>query len=384
MKTKSLVLGLVAAGALGLGGYGLYALGKRHGDTMPTAMAQAAAGDKADPSTGRKVLYWHDPMVPAQKFDKPGKSPFMDMQLVPVYANGGGDEGSVAVSPRVQQSLGIRTAVVAAGSMTSSVEAVGSIAFNERDQAVVQARAAGYVEKLHVRAMLDPVKKGQPLADLFVPEWIAAQEEFLSVRRMQGTDLAPLVDGARQRMRLVGMSDEQIRRVEQTGKAQPRITLVAPIGGVLVELTAREGMTVMPGATLFRISGLATVWANADVPESQSALLRPGTAVEARSPALPGTTFKGKVQALLPEVNQATRTVRARIELANPQGRLVPGMFVSVALGMVAEQGLMVPSEAVIQTGRRTVVMVAEGDGRFKPVDVEIGRESDGDRKSVV
>ena len=143
MKTESLVFGLVAAGALGLGGYGLYALGKRHGDAVPTAMAQAAASDKADPSTGRKVLYWHDPMVPAQKFDKPGKSPFMDMQLVPVYADGAGDEGSVAVSPRVQQSLGIRTAEVAAGSMASSVEAVGSIAFNERDQAVVQARAAG-------------------------------------------------------------------------------------------------------------------------------------------------------------------------------------------------------------------------------------------------
>jgi len=381
MKLKSLVLGLVAAGVLGASGYGLYALGKRHGGdgaTAPTAAAAGASGDKIDPATGRKVLYWHDPMVPGQKFDKPGKSPFMDMQLVPVYADASGDEGTVGVSPRVQQNLGIRTAEVARGEMTPRVEAAGSIAFNERDQAFVQARSAGFVEKLYVRATLDPVRKGQPLAELYVPDWVAAQEEFLSVRRMRGTDLAVLVDGARQRMRQVGMTDDQIGLVERAGRVQPRITLVAPTSGVIVELTAREGMTVMPGATLFRINGLSTVWANADVPESQSALLRPGTTVEARSPALPGKVFKGKVQAILPEVNQATRTIKARIELANPQSQLSPGMFVGVALNADVEQGLMVPTEAIIQTGRRMVVMVAEGDGKFRPVDVEIGNESNG------
>src|SRR5258705_6212950 len=172
--------------------------------------------------------------------------------------------------------------------LSPQVSAVGSIAFNERDQAIVQARATGYVERLHVRATLDHVAKGQPLVDLYVPDWIAAQEEFLSVQRMQGTDLAVLVDGARQRMRQVGMNDDQIRLVEKTGKTQPRVTLVAPTGGVVVELLAREGMTVLSGATLFRISGLTTVWANAELPESQSALLRPGANVQARSAAAPG------------------------------------------------------------------------------------------------
>jgi Cu(I)/Ag(I) efflux system membrane fusion protein len=259
-----------------------------------------------------------------------------------------------------------------------SLEAAGSIAFNERDQALVQARATGYVERLYVRATLDRVGKGQPLADLYVPYWVAAQEEFLSVRRMQGNDLAVLVDGARQRMRQVGMNDEQIRRVEAAGRVQPRITLTAPIGGVVVELMAREGTTVMPGATLFRLNGLSTVWANAEIPESQAGLLRPGAAVEARSPALPGTVFKGKVQAILPEVNPTTRTLKARVELANPGAQLAPGMFVSVALGARTEQGLMVPTEAVIQTGKRTVVMLAEADGRFRPVDVDIGIEAGG------
>jgi Cu(I)/Ag(I) efflux system membrane fusion protein len=303
----------------------------------------------------------------------------MDMMMSPVYADGDSDQGKITVSPRIQQNLGVRTARVTEGMLSPQISAVGSIAFNERDQSVVQARAAGYVERLHVRATLDHVAKGQPLVDLYVPDWIAAQEEFLSVQRMQGTDLAALVDGARQRMRQVGMNDDQIRLVENTGKTQPRITLVAPTGGVVVELLAREGMTVMSGAMLFRINGLSTVWANAEVPESQSALLRPGAKVRALSPAVPGTTFEGKVQAILPEVNAATRTLKARMELANPAGRLVPGMFVQMQImDMRAEKALLVPTEAVIQTGKRTVVMLAEENGRFRPVDVEAGIESGG------
>ncbi|MEO8058321.1 MAG: efflux RND transporter periplasmic adaptor subunit [Burkholderiales bacterium] len=413
MKLKTLVIALVGIGMLGAASYGLYMLGMQRGMGMgapaaATAPADAAsrpmaapgklpqsiaegeeatrrhirAGIKAgdvDPSTGSKVLYYHDPMVPGNKFDQPAKSPFMDMMLVPVYADADSDGSQVTVSPRIQQNLGVRTAEVTEGSLSPQVSAVGNIAFNERDQAFVQARATGYVEKLHVRATLDPVRQGQPLADLYVPDWIAAQEEFLSVRRMQGTELAPLVDGARQRMRQVGMNDAQIRLVESSGRTQPRITLTAPIGGVVVELAAREGMTVMPGASLFRINGLSTVWANAEVPESLAALVRPGAKVQARSPGVPGVTFDGKVQALLPDVNATTRTLKARLELANPGSRLVPGMFVQMQfMDPRAAKTLLIPTEAVIQTGKRTVVMVAEEGGRFRPVDVDAGIESAG------
>lgn len=412
-KLKPLLMGLVAAGVLAASGYGLYSMGMQHGmgmaatstpstgaaalgsvtpGTVPQSVAEGEeatrrhiekgikAGD-VDPVTGRKVLYYHDPMVPGNKFDKPAKSPFMDMMLVPVYADGdaGSDGSKVTVSPRIQQNLGVRTAEVTEGLLSPQVSAVGNIAFNERDQAFVQARATGYIERLHVRATLDRVSKGQPLAELYVPDWIAAQEEFLSVRRMQGSDLAPLVDGARQRMRQVGMSDELIRLVESSGKTQVRITLTAPIGGVVVELMAREGMTVMPGATLFRINGLGSVWANAEVPESQAALIRPGTKVQASSAAAPGTALRGTVQAILPEVNAATRTLKARVELANPGNLLVPGMFVNMQfMDMRAEKSLLIPTEAVIQTGKRVVVMLAEDKGKFRPVEVETGIESNG------
>ena len=403
MKRTLKITGIVFAtiAVIGAGGYALYALGMKQGMDMSTGMAATAeavpqtiaqgeeatrrhitAGIKAgdiDPVTGKKIIYYHDPMVPGNKFDKPAKSPFMDMMLVPVYADGDSDGSKVTVSPRIQQNLGIRTAEVTEGVLSPQVSAVGNIAFNERDQVFVQARATGYIERLLVRATLDRVSQGQALAELYVPDWIAAQEEFLSVKRMQGPDLASLVDAARQRMRQVGMSEEQVRLVESSGKTQARITLTAPIGGVVAELMAREGMTVMPGATLFRINGLGSVWANAEVPESQAALIRPGTKVQANSAAAPGTALSGTVQALLPEVNAATRTLTARVELANPGNLLVPGMFVTLRfMDMRAAKSLLIPTEAVIQTGKRAVVMLAEDKGKFRPVEVEIGIESNG------
>jgi Cu(I)/Ag(I) efflux system membrane fusion protein len=318
-------------------------------------------------------------MVPGQKFDKPGKSPFMDMQLVPVYEDAGGSAGGVSIDPRMQQSLGVRTAEVAKGAVTPVVEAVGSVAYNERDVALVQARSNGFVERLYVRAPLDPVHRGQRLADLYVPDWVAAQEEYLSAKRMAGTRLEGLIEGARQRMRLAGMSEEQIKLVESTGKVQSRLTVFAPITGVVAELAAREGMTVMSGAPLFRINGLATVWVNAEVRESEAAAVRVGNTVEARTPALPGKVFKGKVSAILPEVSTSTRTLKARVELANPGGALKPGMFANVNFAPSARQDVLtVPSEAVIQAGKRSVVIVAQGDGRFAPTDVETGIEADG------
>jgi membrane fusion protein, copper/silver efflux system len=394
MKNKSLILALILVVVMGVGGYGLYRLGMNHAVRMNSMTSDAAAAAPAtasaqkpgdsDPTTGKKVLYWHDPMVPGQKFDKPGKSPFMDMQLVPVYADGGGGtEGAVAISPRVQQNLGVRVAEVKSGSLSSTVEAVGSVAYNERDVAVVQARSNGFLERLYVRAPLDPVRKGQPLAELYVPDWVAAQEEYLSAKRIgaraETKTLGDLADAAAQRMRLAGMSDAQIAAVEAGGKVQARLTITAPIGGVVGELTAREGMTVMAGAPLFRLNGLSTVWVNAEVPEASAAQVRPGNPVEARTPAAPGAVFKGKVSAILPEVNPATRTIKARIELANPGGQLVPGMFATVSFAPAARNDiLLVPSEAVIQTGKRSVVVVAQGDGKFAPIDVEVGLDSNG------
>ncbi len=375
MKTRQIMMTLAVAMLLGAGAYVAYRLGVNAGMQATTHQPENAA-----PASDKKVLYWHDPMVPGPRFDKPGKSPFMDMQLVPVYADeAGADDGKVAISPRVQQNLGVRIAEVASGPLGARIEAVGSVAYNERDVALVQARSNGFVERLLVRAPLDPVRKGQPLAELYVPDWVAAQEEYLAVKRMQGAGADGLLEAARQRMRLAGMSENHIRLVDATGKTHARLMLNAPLAGVVTELAAREGMTVMAGAPLFRINGTGTIWVNAELPENLAAQARPGQAVEARSAALPGTVFHGKLGAILPAVDPATRTLKARIELANPKGELVPGMFVSVAFApAVGREALLIPSEAVIHTGKRSVVILAQGEGAFIPVDVETGSEANG------
>lgn len=410
MNARIILIALAVAGVLGVSGLGLYRLGvgkgmalasAAQGETTDTAAVapvdpstwgipegEAAtrrhietglkAGD-VDPLTGRKILYFHDPMVPGKKFEAPGKSPFMDMMLVPAYAGGeGADSGTVSVSARIQQNLGLRTGEVVSGKLVPEVSAVGTVAWNERGRTVVQARATGFVEKLHVRAALDAVGTGQPLLDLYVPDWVAAQEDYLAARRMQGQGLETLAEAARQRMRQAGMSEAQISRVERTGQVQTHVTVVAPGAGVVTELFAREGSTVTTGMPMLRIDDLSSVWVQAEVPESQAALIAEGAEVTAQTPAWPGEVFRGRVQSMLPGVDPGTRTRKARMALANPKGRLVPGMFVHMQLsGGPAQPALLVPSESLVRTGRRTLVMAVE-DGVFRPVEVRVGREQNG------
>lgn len=364
-NTQTILLILAGIGLLALAGYGIY---KNAGMKVTT-----------DAPSDKKVLYWHDPMVPGQQFDKPGKSPFMDMELVPVYAENESNNGSVTINPNMQQSLGIRIAEAVKGHLTMTLQTVGNVAYNEGEAVIVQARATGFVEKLQVRASGEIVRKGQPVVTLLVPEWVTLQEEYLVARKLAQQGINSLVEAARQRMRLAGMSEEHIGLLESTGKAQTRLAIKAPESGVVSVLEVREGMTVMPGTTLFKLNGLNPVWINAEVPEALASHIQVGNEVKARTTALPNGVFKGKVNTLLPEVNATTRTLKARIELANPKGELVPGMFVSIDFAPTSEpEVLLVPSEAIIQTGQRTLVMVAENNGQFTPLQVEIGRESQG------
>ena len=351
-----------------------------HRSMSPTPQATA------QPAPGKKVLYWHDPMVPGQRFDKPGKSPFMDMQLVPVYADDDANAAGVKVSPQLAQNLGVRTAVAEKGRLARSIEVVGTVAFDERAVTIVQARTAAFVEQLMARAPLDPVRRGQPLARLFVPEWAGSQQEYLALKASGVEGAAELARAARNRLLLLGMTEEQVQQVDRDGKPVTRVTLVSPADGVVGELGAREGMSVAAGTMLFRINGLSTVWVNLDVPEAMAAAVRPGAPLVASVPAYPGEEFRGRVAAVLPEVNATTRTIRARVELANPGGKLKPGMFASVKIEPMIgprptpgrQESVLVPSEAVIVTGERSVVIVDRGEGRYEPVAVKIGAEEGG------
>lgn len=349
-------LALVAAG-------GGYWAGTQHG------------GAPAQTDAGRRVLYWYDPMVPNQHFDHAGKSPFMDMQLVPRYADAAPDAAAVRIDPGVAQNLGVRFAVVQRASLSHEVIASGVIQFNGRNIAIVQARAGGFVERAHARAVGDVVDAGAPLVDIRVPEWAAAQAEYLAVRSAGG-DLAP---AARHRLAMLGMPEALIARVERDGRPSPVFTVTAPITGAITSLDARQGMTIMPGAALATISGLSPIWLVASVAQGDAGAVRPGGRAIATLPAYPGETFSGRIESVLPAADAATRTIELRVALANPGGRLRPGMSAQVRIEQPsAQNALIVPMESVIRTGTRTMVIVANDNG-YAPTEVALGRQSGDD-----
>ncbi|CAG9172765.1 efflux RND transporter periplasmic adaptor subunit [Cupriavidus pinatubonensis] len=375
---------LVSLAVAGVALYGAYHFGVMQGQkaaqspTAATAETGLKAGD-VDPKTGKKILYWHDPMVPGQRFDKPGKSPFMDMQLVPVYQDTGSSSAAVTIDSRITQNLGIRTIEVKSGRLESVLDVPGNVAINERGIEVIQARTAGFVEHSYAKTTLDPVRRGQPLVVIYSPDWVAAQEEYLAVAQTNASLPGDLRGAALARMRQTGMTESQIRLVESTGKLQPRLSISSSVDGVITEVGARDGMTVTPGMTLFRVADLSTVWVLADVPESQASVARPGQPVTATAAGLPGQTLTGKVDAILPDINPSTRTLKVRVELQNKNRQLVPGMFVSVRFG--SQDGadkILVPTEALIRTGTRTIAMVEVANGGFSPVEVKTGAEANG------
>lgn len=333
--------------------------------------------DEAAPQTpdaGRKILYWYDPMIPDQHFDRPGKSP-MGMEMIPKYAGEAEGEAGVRIDPAHAQNLGLRVVATRIGSLGSGLTAAGSIDFNPRDVAIVQARAAGFVQRVYGRAPGDVIGAGAPLVDLLVPEWAGAQAEYLAVRR---TGDAPLIRAARQRLVLLGMAPGVIAAVERGGRPHNVITVSAPTGGTINTLGVRAGMSVAAGQTLAEINGLGTVWLSAAVPEAMAGRLRVGQGASAALTAFPGERFPGRIAAILPSVETESRTLTVRIELPNRGAQLKPGMFATVNFGGGDRSALLVPSEAVIRTGRRTLVMLALDKGRYQPAEVRTGMEAAG------
>jgi Cu(I)/Ag(I) efflux system membrane fusion protein len=351
------LVAILAGGAIGFGAARL---------TVPSAPAVTPGG--AAPGE-RKILYWYDPMIPAEHHDGPGLSS-MGMTTIPKYADmeagaAPADTG-VRIDSAAVQSLGVRLVAVERGSLASDLTVTGVIDFNQRDVAVVQARAAGFVQRVYARAPGDVIGAGAPLADVLLPEWGGAQAELRAVGRTGDT---ALIAASRERLRLLGA-----RGAGGGGMT----TIRSPIGGVIQTLDVRAGMTLSAGQTLAQVSGLATVWLNAAVPEAQAALVRVGWPVRAELTALPGEIVTGRVVAIVPTAQAESRTLTVRIELPNRGGRLRPGMFATVHLGGEGGSGLLVPSEAVIRTGKRDLVMVAGPGGRYRPVEVRLGREGGG------
>jgi membrane fusion protein, copper/silver efflux system len=342
----------------------------------------------------RRVLYWVDPMHPAYKSDKPGKAPDCGMDLVPVYENGAGQlaadlpEGAFRISPEKQQLIGVQYGEADYKAVSKTLRAVGRLTYDETKITRIHTKIDGWIEQVYVDFTGKLVKKGQPLISIYSPELLQTQQEFLLARRGRD-ELAEspfreavnasesLFQAARKRLELWDISEAQIDELEKSGKPTKTLTLYAPADGFVLTRNAFAKQRVTPETELYAIADLSTIWVIADVYEYEAPEIKAGQRADVTLSYYPGRVYRGKVTYIYPQLDNATRTLKSRVELPNPDFALKPDMFANVELKIDYGKRLVVPQEAVMDSGAEQLVFVAHEGGYFEPRKVTIGAKVD-------
>jgi Cu(I)/Ag(I) efflux system membrane fusion protein len=323
----------------------------------------------------REILYWQAPMDPSYRRDEPGKSP-MGMDLIPVYADGaaGGDPDVVSIDPAIVNNLGVRTAEVEYGPLSRRIETVGYVRYDEDTVHHIHTRADGWIENLAVNTSGEPVTRGALLFELYSPTLVNAHEEYLAALQSRNTALHK---ASRARLASLGVTESEIRRLEEERTVRQRIPVVAKTDGVVAHLGVRHGMYITPATEVMSIAELDRVWVLAEVFERQSAWVRPGQRAEVELDYLPGERWQGTVDYVYPELDPTTRTLTIRLKFDNATEVLRPHMFARVTVyGTETGPVVHVPREALIRGGSADRVVTALGDGRFRARRVETGIEA--------
>ena len=351
--------------------------------------------DEPPPTRGtgsgeRAVAYWRAPMDPTYTSDTPGVSP-MGMDLVPVYEDELSNEGTVTIDPVTVQNIGVKTATVERRVLNRSVRTSGRVDYDETRITDVNTKIAGWVEQLFVDYTGQMVRKGEPLLEIYSPELVAAQEEYLTAvdhsnrlragaadSRLSGA--ADLLSASLQRLRYWDITDQQIDDLRQQGTARRTMTVHSPQEGTVVHKAVFDGQHIEPGQHLYRIAELSQVWVYADIYEYELPWVREGQQAEVELSYLRGKTFKGQVTSVYPFLESKTRTVKVRMSFPNPELDLKPEMYANVTIRspVSQERVVVVPVQAVIHSGSRYVAVVSLGKGRFQPRDIRIGVEANG------
>lgn len=336
----------------------------------------------------RRILYWQAPMDPTEIHEHPGKSR-MGMDLIPVYEDeaGMGSGSTVTIDPATVQNMGVRTDPVRRMDFSRTIRTVGEVRYDEERLYLVNAKISGWIEKLYVHFIGDQVRKGDPLMEIYSPELVATQQEYLLAlknhRMLSGSsvpsvreDAEKLLTSARTRLEYWDIPSSEIERLEQTGEVKKTMLLEAPATGVVVKRDAIEGAHIEAGTDLFEIADLRTVWVHASFYDNEAPWLSEGQPVEMELSYLPGKTYTGRVSYIYPYLREKARDIHVRLIFSNPELDLKPGMYANIRLqGKVIPDALVAPSEAVIRSGARAIVFVAHGEGRFEPREIRIGEE---------
>jgi len=329
------------------------------------------AEEESEDTGEKKILYWVAPMDANYRRDEPGKSP-MGMDLVPVYDEGAGL--SVKISPAVENNMGVRTAVAEYNKLWRRVETVGYVDFDENRIAHIHLRTKGWIEKLMVKSEGERVKKGQLLFEVYSPELVNAEEEYLQAL---GSGSRRLIPASKERLLALGISEKQIATLRRTRKVEQYVQVYAPQNGIIDKLNVREGMFVMPSKEVMSLADLSSVWLLAEVFEKQADWIKTGQSADVKLSYLPGRTWEGKVEYIYPSLNAKTRTLKVRLRFDNVDESLKPNMFADVTIYSGPKSEIIViPREALIRTGSDDRVILSMGKGRFQPRTVRAGIES--------
>ena len=364
-------------------------------DSAGSSLAGQSTRESSKPDIlgERKVLFWYDPMHPAYKADKPGIAPDCGMQLVPKYA----DEqtslakmpaGTVMISPDKQQLIGVRTGKVERRSFERTIRTTAQLTADETKIAHVHVKVSGWIDKVYVDYVGQLVKKGQPLFTLYSPDLVATQEEYLIAKRGQAslgsspfmevsTGSNSLFRAARDRLKLWDISDEQIKKLDETGEVTKNLTFYSPTRGFVTDRKAFPQTSVTSDTELYTISDLSTIWANMDVYEYEVPYIHVGQPVELQLSYYPGKTWHGHVSYIYPMVDAQARTLKVRIELPNPEMELKPQMFADAQLKVDYGSKVVVPAEAVLDSGNEQIVFVVRDGGMFEPRRITMGPQCD-------
>jgi RND family efflux transporter MFP subunit len=367
------------------------ASGIHRDDTAPTEENKQDSGSKEPAGKEKgKIKYWVAPMDPTYIRNKPGKSP-MGMDLVPVYEDGegGADDGSVRIDPVTVQSMGVRTTKVTRGPLKSSIRTIGHITYDEERVKHIHTKVSGWVEQLFVKTTGEKILKDQEILSIYSPELVATEQEYLQALSYKDkvanssfpdvvTGAASLLESTKKRLMLMDISSEQIQSIEESGQIHKEMILRSPTSGIVIEKRVFEGMQVSPGMELYTIADLSRVWAIASVYEYELPFISIGQDTVMTLPYDPGTQYQGKVTFIYPYLSPKTRTVQVRMEFANPDLKLKPNMYADVVITTsMSKNVLLVPTEAILRTGYRDVVIASLGDGKFLPKKVTVGAEGE-------
>jgi len=341
----------------------------------PKLVGTQPGGDSASVAASEEpqVLYWVAPMDPNFKRDQPGKSP-MGMDLVPVYADSASSDGAVTISAAVENNLGVRTEKARIRPLWRRIEATGYVGFDETRISHISTRVQGWISSLQVNAEGERVSKGDLLFELYSPELVNAQKEYLQALQRGESRL---LSGAEEKLKALGLIPSEIKLLAKRGTASENIRIIAPQDGIVSSLGVRDGMFIQPNTTIMSLADLSSVWLLAEVFESQSDWVAAGQAAQATLDYMPGVEFSGQVDYVYPVLDPVTRTLRVRLRFDNPEERLKPNMYARVSIyGRLRPNALSIPREALIPAPGKDRVVVAIGDGKFHVHEVMTGLES--------